>query len=106
MQALRDNNEEKFIGAYVSPIVGKYEWIYDLDLTLYPSIIMSINISPETKVGKIEDWVKDFVKDKRDKWIINGDTITQENLKKFFDKSKFSVASNGVLYRTDTVGCI
>ena len=109
MQALRDNNEEKFIGAYVkAPIVGKYEWIYDLDLTsLYPSIIMTINISPETKVGKIQDWsAEDFVKGKRDKWIINGDTITQENLKKFFDKSKFSVASNGVLYRTDTVGCI
>ena len=68
---------------------------------------MSINISPETKVGKIEDWsAEDFVKGKRDEWIINGDTITQENLKKFFDKSKFSVASNGVLYRTDTVGCI
>ena len=41
MQALRDNNEEKFIGAYVKePIVGKYDWIYDLDLTsLYPSIL-------------------------------------------------------------------
>ena len=109
MQALRDNNEEKFIGAYVkAPIVGKYEWIYDLDLTsLYPSIIMSVNISPETKVGKIKDWsAEDFVKGKRDEWSINGDIITQQNLKKFFDKSKFSVASNGVLYRTDTVGCI
>ena len=109
MQALKDNNEEKFIGAYVkAPIVGKYEWIYDLDLTsLYPSIIMTVNISPETKVGKIEDWdAQDFIKGKRDKWIINGDTITKENLKKFFEQSKFSVASNGVLYRTDTVGCI
>jgi len=55
MQALRDNNEEKFIGAYVKePIVGKYDWIYDLDLTsLYPSIIMTLNISPETKVGRL-----------------------------------------------------
>jgi DNA polymerase elongation subunit (family B) len=109
MQAIRDNNEEKFIGAYVkAPIVGKYEWIYDLDLTsLYPSIIMTINISPETKMGKIENWdAKDFIKNKRDSWIINGDTITQEKLKEFFEKSKFSVASNGVLYRTDKVGCI
>ena len=58
MQALRDNDEEKFIGAYVKePIVGKYDWIYDLDLTsLYPSIIMTLNISPETKIGKIENW--------------------------------------------------
>src|SRR5210317_139447 len=109
MEALKENKEEKFIGAYVkAPIVGKYEWIYDLDLTsLYPSIIMTINISPETKMGKIENWdAQDFVKDKRETWIINGDTITQENLKKFFERSKFSVASNGVLYRTDKVGCI
>jgi DNA polymerase elongation subunit (family B) len=109
MQALKDNNEEKFIGAYVkAPIVGKYEWIYDLDLTsLYPSIIMTINISPETKMGKIENWdAQDYVKGKRESWIINGDTITQENLKLFFERSKFSVASNGVLYRTDKVGCI
>jgi DNA polymerase elongation subunit (family B) len=109
MEALKENKQEKFIGAYVkAPIVGKYEWIYDLDLTsLYPSIIMTINISPETKMGKIKDWsAEDYVKDKRDSWVINGDTITQENLKKFFERSKFSVASNGVLYRTDKVGCI
>jgi DNA polymerase elongation subunit (family B) len=109
MEALKENKEEKFIGAYVkAPIVGKYEWIYDLDLTsLYPSIIMTINISPETKMGKIENWdAQDYVKGKRESWIINGDTITQENLKKFFERSKFSVASNGVLYRTDKVGCI
>jgi DNA polymerase elongation subunit (family B) len=109
MEALRENNEEKFIGAYVkAPIVGKYDWIYDLDLTsLYPSIIMSINISPETKVGKIEDWdAQDFVKGRRDMWVIDGDSITHENLKKFFEQSKFSIASNGVMYRTDKVGCI
>jgi DNA polymerase elongation subunit (family B) len=109
MEALKENKEEKFIGAYVkAPIVGKYDWIYDLDLTsLYPSIIMSINISPETKMGKIENWdAQDYIKEKRESWIINGDTITQENLKKFFERSKFSVASNGVLYRTDKVGCI
>ena len=109
MEALKENNEEKFIGAYVkAPIVGKYDWIYDLDLTsLYPSIIMSINISPETKMGIIENWdAQDFIKGKRESWIINGDTITQENLKLFFERSKFSVASNGVLYRTDKVGCI
>jgi DNA polymerase elongation subunit (family B) len=109
MEALKENKEEKFIGAYVkAPIVGKYEWIYDLDLTsLYPSIIMTVNISPETKMGKIENWdAQDYIKGKRESWIINGDTITQENLKKFFERSKFSVASNGVLYRTDKVGCI
>ena len=109
MQKIRENNEEKFIGAYVkSPIVGKYEWIYDLDLTsLYPSIIMTLNISPETKIGKINNWdANDFLKGKVDSYTIGDDTITKENLKKYLEDSKFSVSSNGVLYRTDKVGCI
>ena len=109
MQALRDNNEEKFIGAYVkAPIVGKYEWIYDLDLTsLYPSIIMSINISPETKVGKIEDWdAQKFIKGEVAEYRIGDNYITKENLKTLLEKSKYSIASNGVMYRTDKPGCI
>ena len=109
MQKIRDNNEEKFIGPYVKPpIVGKYEWIYDLDLTsLYPSIIMTLNISPETKIGKINNWdANDFLKGKVDSYTIGDDTITKENLKKYLEDSKFSVSSNGVLYRTDKVGCI
>ena len=109
MQAIRDNNQEKFIGAYVKPpIVGKYEWIYDLDLTsLYPSIIMTVNISPETKIGKISDWdAQKFVKGEIDTYYIGDNSISKENLRKYLDESKFSVASNGVLYRTDEVGCI
>ena len=109
MQALRDNEQEKFIGAYVKdPIVGKYDWIYDLDLTsLYPSIIMTLNISPETKIGKIDNWdAQKFIKGEVDTYYIGDSTISRENLRKYLDDSKFSVSSNGVLYRTDTVGCI
>jgi DNA polymerase elongation subunit (family B) len=109
MDALKENNEEKFIGAYVkAPIVGKYEWIYDLDLTsLYPSIIMSINISPETKMGKVEDWdAQKFIKGEVDEYRIGEKYITKENLKKLLEESKYSIASNGVMYRTDKPGCI
>ena len=109
MQALRDNEQEKFAGAYVKdPIVGKYEWIYDLDLTsLYPSIIMTLNISPETKIGKIQDWdAQKFIKGEVDTYYIGDSSISKENLRKYLDESGFSVASNGVLYRQDTVGCI
>jgi DNA polymerase elongation subunit (family B) len=109
MEALKANKQEKFIGAYVkAPIVGKYDWIYDLDLTsLYPSIIMTLNISPESKIGRIQDWdVQKYLNKEVDTYYIDDDTITKENLKEYLDKSKFSVASNGVLYRTDTVGCI
>ena len=109
MDALKANKQEKFIGAYVkAPIVGKYDWIYDLDLTsLYPSIIMTLNISPESKIGKIQDWdVQKYLKGETDTYYIDDDSITKENLKEYLDKSKFSIASNGVLYRTDEVGCI
>ena len=109
MQALRDNEQEKFIGAYVkAPIVGKYEWIYDLDLTsLYPSIIMTTNISPETKVAKISNWdAQKFMKGEIDTFFIGEKTITKENLRKLLDESKYTVSSNGVLYTTDKVGCI
>lgn len=109
MEALKERGDDKFIGAYVKdPIVGKYDWVYDLDLTsLYPSIIMTLNISPESKVGKINNWdAQKFVKEEIDTYTIGDDTITKENLRKYLDDSKFSVSSNGVLYRTDSVGCI
>ena len=109
MEALKESGSEKFIGAYVKdPIVGKYDWIYDLDLTsLYPSIIMTLNISPEAKIGKVNDWdANKFMKGEVDTYYIGEDEITKENLKEYLEKSKFSIASNGVLYRTDKVGCI
>jgi len=109
MQAIRDNNEEKFIGAYVKPpIVGKYEWIYDLDLTsLYPSIIMTLNISPETKMGKIDNWdANKFISGEIQEFYINGNPVTRDRVKTVLDEQGWSVSSNGVLYRTDKVGCI
>lgn len=51
-----NGDDEKFEGAYVKhPIPGRYDWIFDLDLASeYPNIIISLNISPETKVGKVD----------------------------------------------------
>ena len=51
-------SEDKFVGTYVQhPQKGKHDWVYDLDITsMYPSCIMSLNISPETKIGKIVGW--------------------------------------------------
>lgn len=114
MQALRDNNEEKFIGAYVKePIVGKYDWIYDLDLTsLYPSIIMTLNISPETKVGKIQNWdAEENIRGVEKVYKLvgkDGDIYeynTQE-LKEVIKDSNLGVAANGVLYTQDKPGLI
>jgi len=46
----KTEKDSKYAGAYVKePIPGMYDWILSLDLTsLYPSLIMQFNISPET----------------------------------------------------------
>lgn len=46
----KDVHHEKYAGAYVKePVVGLHEWVADFDATaLYPSIVISFNISPET----------------------------------------------------------
>jgi len=109
MEAMRENKEEKFIGAYVKdPIVGKYKWIYDLDLTsLYPSIIMTLNISPETIMGKIADWdAEKFFRNEQQWYEFDGERISSENLRRMLDDTKCSIASNGVLYTQEKVGCI
>ena len=64
-----DGNEEGFEGAYVkAPIPGRYDWVFDLDLTsMYPNIIISLNISPETKIGVINkvEYDDDYIDERR-----------------------------------------
>jgi DNA polymerase elongation subunit (family B) len=105
--------EDKFIGAYVKePIVGKYDWIYDLDLTsLYPSIIMTLNISPETKVGKVENWDPDsWVRGEDRQYVINGKTkqftYNRQELTELIKDNELGIAANGVLYTQKKPGLI
>ena len=109
------DGEGKFTGAYVKePKPGLYKWVYDLDLTsLYPSIIMSINISPETKIGKLKGYsAEQHMKGNLETYSIIDDDgnefppLPKEKFLKFIEKNKYSVAANGVLYRTDKVGVI
>lgn len=99
-----------FVGAYVKePIVGLYKWLYDLDLTsLYPSIIMSLNISPETKFMKILNWsVNEYMKGNITEMKFDNDkTMSLENFNKFISDANLSIASNGVMYRQDVEGII
>ena len=106
---------EKFMGAYVQePQSGKHDWVYDLDITsMYPSCIMSLNISPETKLGKIEGWnPEEFLKkDNRKTYSLTnkGNLInryTETELKRMFENESIGIATNGVMYRTDKDGLL
>ena len=103
----------KFTGAYVKdPIPGRYDWVYDLDLTsMYPSIIMTLNISPEMKLGKLDGWnAEEFIKDETKTYSFNRkgkvEMVNSDELKDIFKNNKVSIASNGVLYRNDKQGLI
>ncbi|MBC8428418.1 hypothetical protein H8D04_00900 [bacterium] len=106
--------DKKFVGAYVkSPQRGKHDWVIDLDITSeYPSIIMSLNISPETKLGKVIGWnAQDFIaKKKKTHSIILGGKkkgqLTNTELDDFFNDNKVSISSAGILYKTDKQGLI
>ena len=152
----QDDDDDGFTGAFVKePIPGLYHWVYDLDLTsMYPNNIISLNISPETKVAAIDrvDYIPDARPDKRnavlseieemdkktkdkywsdsagmEKYIqrrcvefdmefhvrgkletyrLGQTPYTKEEFMSLITNSKYSISSNGILYRTDKKGVI
>jgi DNA polymerase elongation subunit (family B) len=86
------NKFDKFAGAYVKePIPGKYGWTVSMDLSsLYPHIMISSNISPETLVP---------------------DVFPNISVNKLLDKkvdtsiySDYSICPNGAMFRRDKLG--
>ena len=115
---IKQEDDIAFSGAFVKdPIPGRYDWVYDLDLTsMYPSVIMSINISPEMKLGKLVGWdAEEFVKNvpktysvvknKRLKTKLP-ETLNNEELKQIFTQHNISISSNGVLFKNNKQGLI
>ena len=118
-------------GAFVrKPKIGLYyDYIIDFDASsMYPSIIRTLNISPDTFLCRVvEDW--DFVRFKLRPYLFNreqtlqdshplrvitveGTMITQpaKELKDWLYKEtggdNFTVAINGAIFRTDKVGVL
>jgi DNA polymerase elongation subunit (family B) len=103
---VEEENHVDLAGAYVMPpIPGLYKWIYDLDLTsLYPSIIMSLNISPETKVAVIQNWDENCLL-KSDAVTVKLNTgYSVEDVKTWLHDNNYTVASNGAVYETSKIG--
>jgi len=109
-----EQDEHNFTGAYVKdPIVGLYNWIYDLDMTsMYPNIVITLNISPETKIGKIMNWNPiDYMSNNNNSYdiiisdkMING--ISKLKIKEILDVNGYAVSLNGIIYKQDEKGII
>ena len=108
-----------YAGGFVKePEPGIYEWFYDLDLTsMYPCIMMSLNISPETKVGKIyePEWdVERMLSQDTEQpiliWIFDEGGYKELQgfpaLRRWLDRNEFAVAANGAIYDTKRKGVI
>ena len=108
-----EDDDEGFAGAFVKPpMPGLYDWVYNLDLqSLYPSIIMTLNISPETKIGYVTNWnIEQFMKNTLDSLHIKIDDVETDmdrgEFTEFMNTNRFMLSSNGVLYRADKTGVI
>ena len=86
--------DAQYAGAYVKdPIVGMHDWVVSFDLnSLYPHLIMQYNISPETKIDQMKDYLitPDGVLGKQSEMVENA-------LNKHKDKD-YSIAANGTCY--------
>ena len=109
--------ENGYAGGYLfCPKTGIYNYMFDEDLTsLYPSIMMSINIGRETLVGRIVTH-----NDRDNRLALNDlkkmdpkDEFEVENLKrskkvlsvgeilKLIEQNNLAITANGVMFRTD-----
>jgi len=106
---------EKFIGGYVKqPIAGLHKWVLSFDATsLYPSIMMGWNISPETKIGMIDaSDVKPIMKmiagqesEDKETRLLN-QPILRSELADVIKSKKWCLAANGAIFKTEVQGII
>lgn len=77
-------------GGYVkTPVPGFYEYVTSIDATsLYPSIMMLLNLSPETYCGMTDSSVP---------LLLNGHT---------FEDKKYAHGANGAMFKKDVLGII
>ena len=119
--------EEEAEGAFVKlPKSGLYRFVYDLDLeSEYPNNIRTLNISPETKWGRIVNWdSNDFASGQNKKYNINryvntsipdlfdidsepaNYEIESTEIRQFLDNIGLSVSATGILYKTNQIGLL
>ena len=107
-------SKKNYAGGYLfCPKAGKMDYLFDLDLTsLYPSIIMTINIGKETYVGRIIDaddrnnrlGYNDLkCMDYAEEMVIENNKRQQTRVKigrivKMIEQNDLLISANGVMY--------
>ena len=119
-------NKKNYAGGYLfCPTAGIFNYMFDEDLTsLYPSIIMSLNIGKETLVGRIiipdekvmvenkeifncRYGLNDLKKMDQDRSVLvqnakrSNTNIKIPDLIDLIESENLSVSANGVMFRTD-----
>jgi DNA polymerase elongation subunit (family B) len=102
---IRSAIDYKAPGGYVSePKIGFAESIVSFDAnSLYPSVMISLNLSPETKIGRIEK--------QDDKILLHHVSgrlfeMTMPNFKKFANDEKLAFARNGFVFSQKRKGLV
>lgn len=118
-----DEPHTKAKGAFVrKPSVGIFKYAGSFDLqSQYPLSIISQNVSPETKYGRVLDWNKeDFARDVQRTYIIqpkknrivdvlglaDDSEFTTQNLRNWLTENQMCISAIGVIYRIDKIGLI
>lgn len=120
-------SDEEAEGAFVKlPSAGLHRFVYDLDLeSEYPNNIRTLNISPETKWGKILNWDSPaFAKGQNKKYSVKRYTnksipdafsidkepdkyeIDSNEIREFLNSRNLSVSATGILYDTAKQGLL
>ena len=117
-KTFKQEKKEGYAGGYLfCPKAGLYKYMFDEDLTsLYPSIIMTINIGKETLVARIIDendrnnrlGLNDLKEMDPDKELYIEDYISKKRSSQKISKiiniietKKLAISANGCMFRTD-----
>jgi DNA polymerase elongation subunit (family B) len=101
-EGLRD----EYVGGYVhEPERGLSKAVVSYDAnSLYPNTIITLNISPETKIGKIVSSENDnYVIRLANEKVVN---LTKEKFLRLIDKEKLSISKYNVLYTQKFKGVV
>lgn len=93
MKKHNEEKKEKFKGAYVKePQIGKFKYVCSLDLaSLYPSLIRTYNISPETLVNEWNTYV-------------SVDKILNDEFEIKPEHQNYTICPNGAMYNKNVQG--